>query len=124
MPESLPSQLPMTYWDHLVAMKDASFIGSVPAKKRLWDKELMGRLTSSLASCALSTPEQVLETKMKKLKVDGGRGDVLVAISTPRQKSLNVKLPLESTSTGNGGCSSHVDPELSPAQPGIAGSPA
>ena len=107
-----------------MAMKDASFIGSVSAKKRLWDKELMGRLTSSLASCALSTPEQVLETKMKKLKVDGGRGDVLVAISTPRQKSLNVKLPLESTSTGNGECSIHVDPELSPAQPGIAGSPA
>ena len=24
--ESLPSQLPMTYWDHLVAVKDASFI--------------------------------------------------------------------------------------------------
>ena len=104
-------------------MKDASFIGSNSAKKRLWDKEMVGRLTSSLARCALSTPERTLEAEMKKLKVNGDRGDSLDAVSTPRHKSLNVKLPLESTSTGNGGCSSHVNPELIPAQPGTAGSP-
>ena len=123
--EPLPSQLPMTYWDHLIAVKDASFVGSGSARKRLWDKELMGRLTSSLASCALSTPNQGLEARLKKLKVGSCEGDGLDAVATSKQDSSDAKLhSFGSSSTGNGEGSSQVDPKLSPAQPGIAGSPA